>query len=62
MPWKSKAQQAWGNSPSGHKALGNAGVNEWNHASKGMKLPQHTLGSLKSAKPSMPTMGSLKMK
>lgn len=39
MPWKSKKQEAWGNSPSGKKALGAAGVSEWNAASKGKKLP-----------------------
>lgn len=39
MPWKSKAQERWGNSPAGHKALGDAGVKEWNSASKGKKLP-----------------------
>lgn len=39
MPWKSKAQERWGNSPSGQKALGKAGVAEWNAASKGKKLP-----------------------
>lgn len=38
MPWKSKKQAAWGNSPAGHKALGDAGVAEWNAASKGKKL------------------------
>lgn len=42
MPWKSKAQAAWGNSPAGHKALGDKGVSEWNRASKGMSLPEHT--------------------
>lgn len=40
MPWKSDAQRRWGNSPSGHKALGDRGVNEWNAASKGKKLPE----------------------
>lgn len=39
MPWKSEAQRRWGNSPSGHAALGDAGVKEWNRASKGKKLP-----------------------
>lgn len=39
MPWKSKAQEAWGNSPTGHKALGDAGVSEFNAASKGKALP-----------------------
>lgn len=32
MPWKSKAQAAWGNSPAGKKTLGAAGVKEWNAA------------------------------
>lgn len=40
MPWVSDKQRAWGNSPSGHKALGDSGVKEWNDASKGMKLPK----------------------
>ena len=40
MPFVSKAQMKWGNSPAGHKALGNAGVAEWNAASKGKKLPE----------------------
>ena len=39
MPWVSDAQRRWGNSPSGHKALGDSGVAEWNAASKGKKLP-----------------------
>jgi hypothetical protein len=39
MPWKSAAQRRWGNSPSGHKALGDKGVEEWNRASKGKHLP-----------------------
>jgi hypothetical protein len=40
MPWKSDAQRRWGNSPAGHKALGDSGVDEWNSASKGKKLPK----------------------
>ena len=33
MPWKSKAQAAWGHSPSGLKALGGAAkVSEWDAA------------------------------
>lgn len=39
MPWKSKAQERWGNSPAGHQALGDKGVDEWNKSSKGKKLP-----------------------
>lgn len=40
MPSKSKAQNRWVNSPSGHKALGEAGVREWNSATRGRKLPE----------------------
>jgi hypothetical protein len=39
MPWKSDKQRRWGNSPAGHQALGDAGVAEWNSATKGKKLP-----------------------
>jgi hypothetical protein len=39
MPWKSAAQERWGNSPSGKQALGATGVQEWNAATKGKKLP-----------------------
>ena len=41
MPAKSKAQLRWVNSPAGHKALGNAGVKEWDAATKGKTLPEH---------------------
>lgn len=40
MPAKSRAQLRWVNSPSGHKALGEKGVKEWDRASKGLKLPE----------------------
>lgn len=40
MPWKSRQQEKWGNSPAGKKALGKSGVDEWNAASKGKKLPK----------------------
>lgn len=40
MPYKSQKQRAWANSPSGIKALGKAGVAEWNKASKGKSLPK----------------------
>ena len=40
MPWKSAAQRRWGNSPSGHEALGDKGVEEWNEASKGQHPPE----------------------
>lgn len=46
MPWQSKAQERWGNSPAGHAALGKSGVDEWNAASKGKNLPER-----KGAKP-----------
>ena len=40
MPFKSKAQMRWGNSPAGKEALGAAGVKEWDQATKGKKLPE----------------------
>ena len=41
MPWLSKRQQAWGNSPSGLKALGGKSkVDEWNHATDYSSLPE----------------------
>lgn len=40
MPYASRAQERWGNSPAGEKALGKAGVAEWNESSKGLKLPE----------------------
>ena len=40
MPAESKAQLRWVNSPSGRKALGAAGVKEWDQASKGLQLPE----------------------
>lgn len=40
MPWVSARQRRWGNSPAGHKALGDAGVSEWNAASKGEHPPE----------------------
>lgn len=47
MPFKSKAQMRWGNSPSGVKALGKKGVAEWNHASKGKSLPEKKVNKKK---------------
>jgi len=40
LPARSKSQLRWINSPSGRKALGAAGVQEWDQASKGLKLPE----------------------
>ena len=40
MPYKSKAQERWANSPEGKKEMGKKTVNEFNKASKGMKLPE----------------------
>lgn len=39
MPWKSEKQERWGNSSSGKKAMGQKAVDEFNQASKGVKLP-----------------------
>ncbi len=49
MPWKSKKQERWGNSPAGHKALGDAGVAEWNAASKGKFKGKGTRARLNTA-------------
>lgn len=40
MPFKSMAQMRWGNSSAGKKALGTAGVKEWDDSTKGAKLPE----------------------
>jgi hypothetical protein len=41
MPFVSRRQQAWGNSPAGLKALGGPEkVAEWNSATAGAKLPE----------------------
>ena len=40
MPWESDRQRRWGNSPAGIAAMGQAKVNEFNQASKGMALPE----------------------
>ena len=47
MPWKSKAQAAWGNSPAGAKALGAAGVKEWNAATPKGSLKKQRIGPKK---------------
>ncbi len=63
MPWKSKSQERWGNSASGHAALGNAGVAEFNAASKGKKLPSKLKGeshSYDSNRPKRPVVSRYK--
>jgi len=50
MPFVSKAQERWGNSPSGLKALGGkAAVSEWNAATPQRSLPERSPGALKQA-------------
>lgn len=49
MPWVSEKQRRWGNSPAGLKAIGPAGVKEFNKASKGKSLPQR-VGKKKESK------------
>jgi hypothetical protein len=39
-PWTSARQRRWGNSPAGVAAMGQAKVDEFNEASKGMALPE----------------------
>ncbi len=50
VPAKSKAQNRWVNSPSGHAALGEAGVKEWDAATKGLKLPERVKPKPKAKK------------
>lgn len=40
MPYKSKAQERWANTPEGKKEMGKKNVEEFNKASKGLKLPE----------------------
>jgi hypothetical protein len=40
MPYVSQAQEGWAHSPAGEKALGKAGVAEWDAATKGKHLPK----------------------
>lgn len=43
MPYRSQAQRRWAHTPAGRIALGgNDKVHEWDVASKGKKLPEHT--------------------
>jgi hypothetical protein len=51
MPWQSEAQRRWGNSPEGHKALGKAGVKEWNDATGNKKLPERVKRAAKKVSP-----------
>lgn len=56
MPWKSDQQRKWGHTVAGKKALGGeAGVREWDEATKGKKLPEK-IG--KSELPKTPKLGS----
>jgi hypothetical protein len=55
VPAKSKAQNRWINSPSGHAALGEAGVKEWNAATKGRVLPERV-----KPKPKKPVRSTVK--
>ncbi len=57
-PWKSKAQQAWGNSPAGKKALGKKGVEEFNDATNYGKLPERA----KKGKKQKPVKRNLRKK
>src|SRR4029077_17355957 len=60
MPWVSAAQRRWGNSPAGHKALGDAGVAEWNAASKGESVPERV--GMKSEHVDLGKKGSFSVK
>jgi hypothetical protein len=50
-PYVSEAQRRWAHTPSGKEALGgNAGVHEWDEATKGKKLPEKVGKSEKEIK------------
>lgn len=52
MPYASQAQRGWAHTAAGMKALGGpAKVAEWDHASKGMKLPKHVAKPKQTTKP-----------
>lgn len=57
MPFVSKAQARWSNSPAGHKALGD--VSEWNKATDFSALPER---SMKSHKVDLGHKGSFHVK
>jgi hypothetical protein len=50
MPYESKAQERWAHTPSGEKALGKSGVEEWDAASKGKQLPERKMKKSKKHK------------
>jgi hypothetical protein len=61
-PYVSEAQRRWAHTPSGKKALGgNAGVHEWDEATKGKKLPEKVMekGALKNAGIALGMAGAL---
>lgn len=67
MPWKSNQQRKWGHTEAGKKALGGeAGVAEWDAATKGKKLPEkvskaETPPKVKMPAPAKTSVPSVKM-
>ncbi len=64
MPFKSRAQSRWANSPAGLRALGGKDkVDEWKQATNFDELPEKVEGvlskSLKSRKKAAPAVGVL---
>jgi hypothetical protein len=50
VPFKSRAQSRWGNSPAGHRALGGKDkVDEWNASTDLGSLPEKAEGLLAKA-------------
>lgn len=61
MPFVSRAQQRWGNSPAGRKALGGqSAVDEWNNATDFSSLPERT--GMKSHEVNLGHKGSFHVK
>jgi len=60
MPYSSDRQRRFFNSPTGKAKLGQEKVNEFNQASKGMKLPEKAPGAPKEPRPKLRYTDQLK--
>jgi hypothetical protein len=62
MPYRSESQRRWAHTAAGKKALGGeAGVHEWDEATKGKKLPEKVEKSLVLKAPTLHTPSATKM-
>lgn len=62
MPFVSKSQERWGNSPAGRKALGSkADVDEWNASTDYNSLPERVAPKQGALLKAMPSVKKVKM-